>query len=182
MLPFASNAASKPQPTLQLEADASGNWSGQFELFPGVSVINFSAGKVGQSPATPLVVTVRRDSSSSERSAAEQAAKKKAASKLAAANKARAAEQRRKADQAAAAAQQRSACITVPNVVRTNHQGAQDTMQAAGLYSLAEEDATGQGRMLVLDRNWVVVSQNPTGGKCVSADTTITLSSKEIGE
>ena len=39
--------------------------------------------------------------------------------------------------------------ITVPDVVGKDHQLAQDTMQAAGLYSLAEEDATGQGRLLI---------------------------------
>ena len=32
--------------------------------------------------------------------------------------------------------------IRVPNVVGIDHQLAQDTMQAAGLYNLAEEDAT----------------------------------------
>jgi hypothetical protein len=37
-------------------------------------------------------------------------------------------------------------------------------MQAAGFYNLSEEDATGQGRILVFDRNWVVVSQEPKPG------------------
>ena len=36
--------------------------------------------------------------------------------------------------------------ITVPNVTGKDHQLAQDTMQAAGLYNLREEDATGQDR------------------------------------
>lgn len=76
----------------------------------------------------------------------------------------------------------RSDCIKVPDVEGKNHQYAQDTMQAAGLYMLAEEDATGQGRMLLLDRNWEVVSQSPAAGKCVKEDTTITLRSKKIGE
>lgn len=72
--------------------------------------------------------------------------------------------------------------ITVPDVVGLDHQLAQDTMQAAGLYSLAEEDATGQGRLLVWDRNWTVVSQSPAAGTAVNEDTTITLSSKKDGE
>jgi len=55
-------------------------------------------------------------------------------------------------------------------------------MQAAGFYSLDETDATGQGRMLVWDRNWQVVSQSPAAGTCTSTDTTVTLSSKKIGE
>lgn len=72
--------------------------------------------------------------------------------------------------------------IKVPNVVGENHQYAQDTMQAAGLYSLDEQDATGQGRMLVWDRNWVVVSQDPAAGTMVDENATITLSSKKEGE
>src|SRR5215218_1404627 len=41
-------------------------------------------------------------------------------------------------------------CVKVPNVVGKDHQLAQDTMQAAGLYLLREKDASGQGRMLIL--------------------------------
>ena len=70
----------------------------------------------------------------------------------------------------------------VPNVVGLNHQLAQDTMQAAGYYYLTEEDATGQGRLLVNDRNWVVVSQEPAGGTKAAPETKIVLKSKKIGE
>ncbi|TCC28384.1 PASTA domain-containing protein [Kribbella sindirgiensis] len=70
----------------------------------------------------------------------------------------------------------------VPNVVGLNHQLAQDTMQAAGFYYLTEEDATGQGRLLVNDRNWVVVSQEPAGGTKAAPETKIVLRSKKIGE
>jgi hypothetical protein len=70
----------------------------------------------------------------------------------------------------------------VPNVVGLNHQLAQDTMQAAGFYFLTEEDATGQGRLLINDRNWVVVSQQPAGGTKAPPDTKIVLRSKKIGE
>jgi hypothetical protein len=72
--------------------------------------------------------------------------------------------------------------IVVPNVVGVDHQLAQDTMQAAGLYLLDEKDCTGQGRMLLWDRNWVVVSQDPPAGSNVNEDTTITLCSKKDGE
>lgn len=72
--------------------------------------------------------------------------------------------------------------IRVPNVIGHNHQAAQNEMQAAGLYGLHEEDATGQGRMLIWDRNWVVVRQSPKAGTKVTAETTITLYSKKIGE
>jgi PASTA domain len=77
---------------------------------------------------------------------------------------------------------QASGEIRVPNVVGKNHQYAQDTMQAAGLYNLAEEDATGQGRMLLFDRNWFVVTQDPPAGTLVNEDQTITLRSKKYGE
>ncbi|MFF0267211.1 PASTA domain-containing protein [Kribbella sp. NPDC004536] len=70
----------------------------------------------------------------------------------------------------------------VPNVVGLNHQLAQDTMQAAGFYYLTEVDATGQGRLLINDRNWVVVSQQPAGGTKAPPDTKIVLRSKKIGE
>jgi PASTA domain len=69
--------------------------------------------------------------------------------------------------------------ITVPNEVGKNHQAAQDDLQAHGLYNLSEEDATGQGRMLILDRNWHVVSQDPAPGTKVNEDATITLRSKK---
>jgi uncharacterized protein (DUF2147 family) len=68
-----------------------------------------------------------------------------------------------------------SGCIKVPNVVGKDHQLAQDTMQAAGLYMLQEEDATGEGRMLLLDRNWTTVRQRPKAGKCVSENAEIML-------
>lgn len=72
--------------------------------------------------------------------------------------------------------------IRVPNVEGKDHQLAQDTMQAAGLYNLAEEDATGQDRLMLIDRNWTVVEQKPRAGERVNADTTIILRSKKDGE
>jgi beta-lactam-binding protein with PASTA domain len=72
--------------------------------------------------------------------------------------------------------------IEVPDVEGEDHQLAQDTMQAAGLYNLQEEDATGQGRLLIVDRNWTVVEQDPPAGTKVSEDKTITLRSKKDGE
>ncbi|MEU4801233.1 hypothetical protein [Actinosynnema sp. NPDC023587] len=62
------------------------------------------------------------------------------------------------------------------------HQTAQDTMQAAGLYRLKEEDATGQGRLLVVDRNWTTTAQNVEAGKEVPCDTEIVLAARKTGE
>jgi ABC-type glycerol-3-phosphate transport system substrate-binding protein len=72
--------------------------------------------------------------------------------------------------------------VEVPDVVGLDHQLAQDTMQASGLYNLAEEDATGQGRLLLWDRNWTVVSQDPPAGTVVTEDRTIILRSKKDDE
>jgi hypothetical protein len=72
--------------------------------------------------------------------------------------------------------------IVVPDVVGENHQDAQDTMQDAGLYNLAEQDATGQGRLLLWDRNWVVVSQSPPAGSRVNDGAAIVLSSRKYSD
>ncbi|TQF74333.1 calcium-binding protein [Rhodococcus spelaei] len=45
-----------------------------------------------------------------------------------------------------------------------NLQDAQDTIQAAGVFSSRSKDATGKSRAPVLDRNWVVVGQTPPAG------------------
>lgn len=70
-----------------------------------------------------------------------------------------------------------AASIKVPDVEGVDHQLAQDTMQAPGLYNLTEEDASGEDRSLLWDRNWTVVTQSPKPGERVSADTTIILRS-----
>jgi hypothetical protein len=50
------------------------------------------------------------------------------------------------------------------------------------VYNLDEEDATGQGRLLIIDRNWTVVRQDPPAGSKVSEDEKITLFSKKDDE
>jgi PASTA domain len=72
--------------------------------------------------------------------------------------------------------------IVVPDVTGLDHQAAQDAMQGEGLWLLDEEDCTGQGRALLFDRNWEVVSTDPPAGTSVSEDATITLCSKKQGE
>ncbi len=72
--------------------------------------------------------------------------------------------------------------IVVPDVVGLDHQEAQDTMQAVGLRNLAEEDATGQGRRLLWDRNWIVIEQDPLAGSIVAKDTEVTLFSVKDDE
>jgi beta-lactam-binding protein with PASTA domain len=69
--------------------------------------------------------------------------------------------------------------ITLPNEVGNQLQAAQDDLQAHGLYNLSNEDATGQGRFLIYDRNWKVVDQSPPAGTKVSEGQHITLSAKK---
>ncbi len=72
--------------------------------------------------------------------------------------------------------------IEIPNVMGLDHQLAQDTMQFAGLRNLSEEDASGEGRRLLWDRNWIVVGQHPEPGLIVDKDTEITLYSLKDDE
>ncbi|MFT7871034.1 MULTISPECIES: PASTA domain-containing protein [Amycolatopsis] len=65
--------------------------------------------------------------------------------------------------------------IKVPDVSGMNHQDAQNAMQQAGLYNLREVDGTGQGRALVIDRNWRQTAQDPPAGTEVAPDAVITL-------
>ncbi|MCX5409812.1 hypothetical protein OHA37_38945 [Streptomyces sp. NBC_00335] len=53
---------------------------------------------------------------------------------------------------------------TLPDFVGKQLQAAQDGAQAAGFYILSSTDATGAGRMQVLDRNWKVCAQTPKPG------------------
>ena len=75
-----------------------------------------------------------------------------------------------------------AALITVPDVSGMNHQQAQDTMQAAGLYNLREVDGKGLKRLLIIDRNWIQTGQDPAAGSKVSPDTVITLTAVKNGE
>lgn len=77
---------------------------------------------------------------------------------------------------------QSSGNIVVPDLTGLDHQAAQDALQGEGLWNLDETDATGQGRLLLFDRNWEVVRTDPPAGSQVSAETSITIYSKKQGE
>ena len=72
--------------------------------------------------------------------------------------------------------------VALPNVVGMNLQAGQDTMQAAGFYFLDDQDDTGQHRLQVYDRNWVVTRQEPPAGRKVPTSTKVILWAKKIGE
>ncbi|MFI9340070.1 hypothetical protein ACIG0D_02150 [Streptomyces sp. NPDC052773] len=46
-------------------------------------------------------------------------------------------------------------------------QTAQDRAQSAGFTNLSSEDATGQGRAQLWDRNWRVCSTTPAAGEII---------------
>lgn len=48
----------------------------------------------------------------------------------------------------------------VPNVACLDLQSAQDALRDAGFYLLVAKDGLGQGRIPLLDRNWIVVGQS----------------------
>lgn len=70
----------------------------------------------------------------------------------------------------------------VPNVVCKDLQAAQDALQAAGFFNLASVDGTGQGRVQILDRNWVVVRQSAAAGSRPSSTTRIVFAAVKFGE
>lgn len=52
----------------------------------------------------------------------------------------------------------------MPDVVCMTLQEAQDEIQDHGVFLSRSEDATGQGRMQLIDSNWVVIGQSPKPG------------------
>src|SRR4051794_31817370 len=48
----------------------------------------------------------------------------------------------------------------MPDVICAELQTAQDVIRASKLYAIISRDATNQGRIVLLDRNWVVVAQS----------------------
>ena len=70
----------------------------------------------------------------------------------------------------------------VPNVVCRDLQSAQDTLQAAGFYNLGSEDGTGQGRLQIIDRNWIVIRQSAPAGSRPASTQRIVLTVVKYGE
>lgn len=55
----------------------------------------------------------------------------------------------------------------MPDVRCKNLQAAQNSIQAAGVFFSRSDDATGAGRLQVVDSNWIVVSQQPAPGELI---------------
>jgi hypothetical protein len=62
-----------------------------------------------------------------------------------------------------------------------NLQAAQDLIQENGVFFSRSDDASGEGRMQVIDSNWIVVGQTPAAGSPVSEAEAV-LSVVKIGE
>ncbi|MFI7001424.1 hypothetical protein [Nocardia sp. NPDC050175] len=74
-----------------------------------------------------------------------------------------------------------TAAALMPNVVCMNLQAAQNKIQEGGVWYSRSTDATGKGRMQVLDANWIVVAQTPAAGVPIGEGDAV-LSVVKIGE
>lgn len=70
----------------------------------------------------------------------------------------------------------------MPNLKGQILQTAQNKLQSLGSFLLDQEDATGQGRMQILDRKWKVCRQDPKAGTKVSIAEFVTLWSVKTTE
>src|ERR1700752_471836 len=77
---------------------------------------------------------------------------------------------------AGAAPAQTDPSWTMPNLVGTDLQGAQDAIQSlthGKAWFSSSTDLTGQGRAQIVDRNWIVCSATPSPGAAFTATTTL---------
>ena len=72
--------------------------------------------------------------------------------------------------------------FVMPKVVGMVLQDAQDLLQTKGSFLMDQQDASGRGRMQILDRNWRVCRQNPAPGKKVPITTVVVLASVKLSE
>lgn len=75
--------------------------------------------------------------------------------------------------------------FTMPNEVGKGLQEAQDHIQEVSgnpLFFTDSSDASGQGRMQILDRNWKVCSQNVSPGTTVDSETDISFATVKLDE
>jgi len=73
----------------------------------------------------------------------------------------------------------------MPNLVESNLQAAQDTIQqltGGAVLVTTSHDETGAGRQQVLDRNWEVCSQSVPAGTTIRTDTQIDFGAVKLGE
>jgi hypothetical protein len=89
------------------------------------------------------------------------------------------------AEQPAAAVPAGPTSWTMPGMVRSNLQEAQDAIQRMTDFAIPitySHDETGAGRSRVLDRNWKVCSQAPEAGTTISQTTRIEFGAVKLEE
>lgn len=65
---------------------------------------------------------------------------------------------------------------TMPNLIGTDLQGAQDAIQSltdGAVWFSSSTDLTGQGRLQIIDRNWTFCSSTPPPGATFTTSTRI---------
>ena len=72
--------------------------------------------------------------------------------------------------------------FTMPALVGSNLQDAQDVLQSLGSFLLTQTDATGMSRFQILDSNWKVCFQNPAPGAQVSFIKLVELGAVKLDE
>jgi hypothetical protein len=70
----------------------------------------------------------------------------------------------------------------LPDVVCLDLQVAEDRLQRAGFTNVHSTDGSGQARIQIIDRNWVVTAQSPAAGHRRPAGTRVVLTSVKDGE
>jgi hypothetical protein len=75
--------------------------------------------------------------------------------------------------------------FTMPNEVGKGLQAAQDDIQSVSgnpLFFTDSTDASGAGRLQILDRDWKVCSQNVPTGQSVNQDSGISFAAVKLAE
>ncbi|MDN4479685.1 Ltp family lipoprotein [Demequina muriae] len=72
--------------------------------------------------------------------------------------------------------------FVMPEVVGSNLQDAQDSLQALGSYLVDQEDASGEGRLQLVDSNWTVCTQEPAAGAEVPVEARVLLAAVKDDE
>ncbi len=70
----------------------------------------------------------------------------------------------------------------VPNVICAELQASQDALRAAGFLVITSTDGTGQHRVAIIDRNWVVIGQSVVPYTSPGLSTHIVLTVVKHGE
>jgi hypothetical protein len=70
----------------------------------------------------------------------------------------------------------------LPRVVCMDLQAAEERLRQAGFTNVRSTDGSGQGRIQIIDRNWVVIAESPAAGHRRSAGTRVVLTAVKYGE